>query len=39
VAEEAPSGFVVIRSQVAAYDSDRLRDVTAWPTGGSYVTR
>jgi ABC-type transport system substrate-binding protein len=38
VTEEALSGFVVFRSQVAAYNSDRLGDVTAWPRGGGYVT-
>ena len=38
VTEEALGGFVVFRSQVAAFNADRIGDMTAWPKGGGYVT-
>jgi peptide/nickel transport system substrate-binding protein len=38
VTEQALGGFVVFRSQVAAINTDRVGDMTAWPKGGGYVT-
>jgi peptide/nickel transport system substrate-binding protein len=38
VTEDALGGFVVFRSQVAAFNNERIGDITAWPKGGGYVT-
>lgn len=33
VTEEAPSGFVVFRADVGAYNADTVGDMAIWPTG------